>query len=226
MKKIPAIVSALLLAICSQSAYAQIHSFNTLKPVRSGWGAVGGMTISNVNAPDWESTTMIRGRGGFAYKFGFEHGFAIQPQLVFNEKSIRLYKLTSSIKSEKMSVENGYIEIPVQIQWGPELEKGRPYVFVEPFIGFGINGYAGIVRDKRYNDWKGCNMSRFESGVGFGLGFEIWHCQLSAGYSLNFGGLARDASKTSDSDALVKTMSTVLGKRNFGEFYITLGFFL
>lgn len=236
MKKILALAGAVMLLAFSQNVFAQQTSrWKTWKPIDKGWGVVGSLTMSYAPFQSfWEGDDMmLRGRGGVAYKYSLGHGFVIQPQLMFNEKSVRLYNKTASdVKYPRLSVENGYIELPVQVQWGPQIPFGHLFVFAEPFVGFGINGYASGFRNPHRNEWKDCNMSRFEYGMGLGLGYELWHVQFSAQYSLNFGNLCIDPSvpDPDPNDSEIVTISSQMARtfnscRNFGGIYFTMGFF-
>ena len=232
MKKFLALAGMVAFLAFSQNAFAQSGRWKTADPVERGFGIVGGVTLSNVHTQGWKSDMKCRGRGGVAYKFSFGNGFAVQPELVFNERSIRLHYDMAETTILKMSVENGYIELPVQVQWGPEIPVGRVFFFAEPFIGVGINGYASVVHQPVYNKWKECNMRRFEYGTGLGVGYEIWHVQLSAQYSTNFGGLAKDPSYENKPDdpsdpyfEIKETVAHTLKNHNFGAFYFTMGFF-
>ena len=83
----------------------------------------------------------------------------------------------------------GYLELPVNIQWGPRFSDDRFRVFLQgsPFIGYAISKDMKDARGETY-DWK--NINRFEYGVGAGLGVQLWrHFQITAQYNWSLGDL-------------------------------------
>ena len=87
----------------------------------------------------------------------------------------------------------GYLELPVSIQWGPDLLLFRPFLDVTPYIGFGLNNKADAYIEgalpsmTNKNDWSDIN--RWEYGLGVGIGIEIWKFQVIGRYNWNFGSL-------------------------------------
>jgi len=171
MKKIFAIAAAILISTVTLSAKGH---FGVIAGVNNA-----GMPISGVsNSGMWGFT------GGAAYHQPFALGFAIQPELLYTTKG-------TDWQSEgyKNNIRVGYLELPVQLQWGLDLVLFRPYLFAEPFIGLAL---AGRFNDQATTLMSGnMNMSdmksTFEYGVGLGLGFDISrHFQISAKYYWNF----------------------------------------
>ena len=119
-----------IVAVTSMTANAQIVRF----------GVQGGFTSSNSTVKNFDTKSVSLYQLGMALNFPIAAGFAIQPALVYQMKGTSLDKaIDAGIISSFQSLETkvGFLELPVQIQWGPDLVAFRPYVFAEPFIGIG-----------------------------------------------------------------------------------------
>lgn len=159
-------------------------------------GILGGITSSdaNVDVKNFDTQNVDLYHAGIAIKASLPFGFAIQPQVMYQVKGASLSELTSGSDVDLNTFETkvGYVEVPVQIQWGPDLMICRPYVFAEPFVGYALNLKVNDANDV-INDFKELNMNRFEYGAGLGVGLEIWKFQLSAKYFWNFGEITGEA---------------------------------
>lgn len=159
-------------------------------------GILGGITSSdaNVDVKNFDTQNVDLYHAGIAIKASLPFGFAIQPQVMYQVKGASLSELTSGSDVDLNTFETkvGYVEVPVQIQWGPDLMICRPYVFAEPFVGYALNLKVNDTKDV-INDFKELNMNRFEYGAGLGVGLEIWKFQLSAKYFWNFGEITGEA---------------------------------
>ena len=104
----------------------------------------------------------------------------------------------------------GYIELPVNIQWGLRFadKKIRLFGQVSPFIGYAVAG--NMPAEVQSEKWYGIN--RFSYGAGAGLGIQLWALQVTAQYNWNLGRLA-NVSETKWSD---------FNDSNFGGYVITL----
>ena len=187
MKKILAIA-----ALFASMAVASAQQF----------GVIGGLSLSTMDGaknPD-ESKLMTLYQAGVAFKADLGAGFAIQPTLSYSVKGANL-KQNNDVVSK-----TGFAELSVGLQWGPDLLAFRPYLFVEPFVGYGVTG-SEILRmsgtettvasiNKALDEAK----NKLEYGVGAGLGVEIAsHIQLSCQLFRNFGPLYKaDSLNTGD----------------------------
>ena len=84
----------------------------------------------------------------------------------------------------------GFLELPVSVQWGPDLLIFRPFLDVTPYVGYALSNnftasLAGLEFDS--DEWDG--KERFEYGLGIGAGVNVWKLQLIARYNWNFGSL-------------------------------------
>lgn len=150
MKKLSSLLRASALCaalLLSQNSFAQ----NFLTDVVSG--AVDGAMNSIKRASNTGFTVGINLNGasqdaGGAFKqfqvgtvtrIELPAGFALQPGIFYNVKGQSL-SLKDIVSTSRFYTSVGYIEVPVQIQWGMEVYRNiKPFAFVEPFIGYGIN---------------------------------------------------------------------------------------
>lgn len=149
------------------------------------FGIVGGASFLELKNLNMSKT--IGFHAGFTYKFNLPVGFSIQPSLVYHMKAA-----ATETDNVDVNLKVGYLELPLSIQWGPDLLIFRPFLDVSPFIGYGLNfNYeagipGGAEMDK--GDWK--DLRRFEYGLGLGGGLEIWKFQFTCRYHWNLGNLA------------------------------------
>lgn len=169
-----------------------------------------------IKSPDMRTATGYH--AGFTYKFRLPVGFAVQPSLLYHAKASRS---DEDIISAQLNV--GYLELPVSLQWGPDLLLFRPFLDVSPFIGCGLNqsmdfkafgsdAQTTLVRDS----WSLVN--RLEYGLGLGAGIEVWKLQFVCRYNWNFGPLLNSEGKVDGQSIIKKT----LGNNNFGGVTLSL----
>ena len=172
------------------------------------FGILAGINFSNTNLSAtemWEQAkTVTLFHVGAAYKINMGMGFAIQPALTYEMKgaSIEQSKNVGSFFSD-LNSKSGFMELGVGLQWGPDLFIGRPFVMVQPYVGYMIvNGgekaskdIAGAVEislDDINNDLERAK-NKLEYGFSIGAGIElIKHLQLSVQYFMNLGKLYND----------------------------------
>ena len=175
-----------------------------------GIGITGGFTSSNTsgNFAHIDKRSVSLYHAGIVWKVPFLRDFAIQSGVIFQMKGATLDSYlddTNTIRLSSLNTEVGFVEIPLQLQWGPDLALFRPYIFGEPFIGYGVytqnelSAMSGMADATRRNQWTANAVKRLEYGFGFGAGIEFWQVQLSFEYFMNMGGLADGEGKvTSD----------------------------
>ena len=161
------------------------------------FGVKGGLTLSTANGADKpkENKAMVLYEAGILYKADLGAGFAIQPGLAYQVKGATL-KQGNDVQSK-----TGFVELSLGAQWGPDLLAFRPYVFVEPFIGYGVTGNEKLTVSGTSISVENINKAlqenaknKLEYGVGAGLGLEIAsHVQLSCQLFRNFGKLYKDS---------------------------------
>ena len=147
---------------------------------------MGGFTSSSTSIKNMDSKSVSLYHVGLTAEIPLFGGFAIQPGLLYQVKGMSADKFNSSSISESLGsfeTKVGYLEVPVQVQWGLDLLAFRPYVFAEPFVGFRVGqNTKGEVAGKLKDDLK-----KVEYGLGLGAGVDVWRLQLSVKYFWNFG---------------------------------------
>ena len=153
------------------------------------FGVIAGLTSSKVNANEAvkDAQNIVLYHAGLTYKFDLGAGFAIQPSAIYQVKGA---KLSSVGETSGDQLKTGYVEIPMSIQWGPDLMAFRPYVFTEPFIRYQI---ANFNKGAAFSDVGSDVMNKLEYGFGLGGGLEIaHHVQLSVQWFKNLGKIIND----------------------------------
>lgn len=201
------------------------------------FGITGGFTSSTARVSkgkliDFDASSVSLYHFGITYQMQLGSNFSLQPSLLYQTKGTTLEALQSGDKAS-LDLHVGFLELPVQLQWGPDLMLFRPYVFAEPFVGVGIdtdNDFTllktNVDGSKSFDD--SC-IKRFEYGVSFGLGFEYSFFQISAKYYWNLGKLADDNGKVSG-DAIVDSVAGVVKSafkenKNFNGLMVTAAIF-
>lgn len=152
----------------------------------AGVGIVGGVTAPRGNI-DMKALEMFH--AGLAVNIELPAGFALQPEILYSVKGATVEELRTNVKM-------GYIEVPLQIQWGLNLAKRnfRVYAFGEPFVGYNlstnpINPQTSI----------GEVVDKLEYGLGLGLGLQLFkHIQISGAYVWNLDGQRLNTFKTTN----------------------------
>lgn len=148
-------------------------------------GLMGGFTSSATKIKDVDSKSVSLYHIGLTAQLPLGGGFAIQPSVLYQVKGAAaddLGKLTPGDAAKSFETKVGYLEVPVQLQWGPDLLAFRPYVFAEPFVGYRISS-GNKDKAKELKD----ELKKVEYGLGLGAGIDVWRLQLSVKYFWNFG---------------------------------------
>lgn len=141
-----------------------------------GFGITAGMNFNSTKIKDMKMDAQAGWNVGLTYAFNLPLGFSLQPSLVYSQKSA----LVETVSDTKQTV--GSINLPVSVQWGPDLLVARPFVDVTPYVGYSLfNKAKGDILD----DIKGGN--GFEYGLGVGAGLNVWKIQAIVRYNWNFG---------------------------------------
>ena len=207
MKKLYALLASVLLCfVVVNTASAQVN-----------FGVLGGASFSSAKPEDWKVTNLVQYHAGITCCINLPLGFAVQPEVLYHVKGSNVPLGESS----KLDYAAGYVEIPVSLQWGPDLLVMRPYFELVPFVGYAVNNRYRQGDLSAKNDWAG--LKRWEYGLGLGAGVEVWHFQISARYNWNFGSMFDAKQEITDVDAFVNKMKGVISdKTNFGGVTLTL----
>ena len=206
-----------LIAICAVAIMSIVFAHT------ADAGRFGIKAGTNVTSMDFKAgiPPVLGYSAGITWQWDLPLGFAIQPDLLYHVKASRL----SEINAETFGL--GYVELPVNIQWGLRFAQQKVRVFAQasPFIGYAV-AQSGNVDPIRTGNTvvdgalsstgldKWTNINRFSYGAGLGLGIQLWALQLTAQYTWNLGQLA-DVKNTSLSD---------FNDKNFGGYVISLAF--
>ena len=208
MKKLFTVLAALVIAA---SAHAQ-------------FGIIAGVTSPSQDLKTaYENYSAIdQYHAGITLKIPMFLGLAIQPSIIYNVQGTPIQDLTkggttdtgegsgegsgestgeggeaAEGNGEFAIAKSGYIEVPVQVQWGLTIGGvARAYAFAEPFVGYKIDEttFKFDEESPAEKDWDFQN--RLNYGVGVGVGAEILkHIQLSARYVWNMGQLLDENGK-------------------------------
>lgn len=183
--------------VCVMAFFAS----ESISSAKHNVGVIGGCTFST-GFKDIQSSTLTQYHAGLAFKFRLPLGFAIQPSI--------LYMVKGSKFDDISNINIGYLEVPVALQWGPDLVICRPYVEFAPFVGYGLNNSI--------KDWT--DLNRVEYGVGLGGGIDIWRFQINARYHWNFGSLAQ-----ANIDDAAEEVKQAFKNKNFGGVTLSLAFY-
>lgn len=203
------------------------------------FGIVAGLNLSNTNfATDnvWENAkTVTLFHVGAAYKINMGMGFAIQPALTYEMKGASIQDSenfaawTGSLESK-----SGFLELGVGLQWGPDLFIGRPFVMVQPYLGYMIapkgerssGDVLGLVLSSdKLNSQLSDAKNKLEYGFSIGAGIElIKHLQLSVQYFMNLGKLYTE-DKIDGNDIWNTVKGSFNDINNYNGVKVTLGFF-
>ena len=171
-------------------------------------GVKGGLTLSTMNGADnpKENKSMALFEAGVVYKMDLGAGFAIQPALAYQVKGANLNQ------RNKVESKTGFVELSVGAQWGPDLLAFRPYIFVEPYLGYALTGKESLSVSDSGTSSDAINKSlqedaknKLEYGAGAGIGVEIAsHVQLSCQLFRNFGKLYKESELDNGTLRLIK----------------------
>lgn len=188
------------------------------------FGVTGGATFSKLSKQTINAENMTQYHAGLTLQVKLPLGFSIQPSLIYNVKGSRFGAQEESAVLGGAELTVGYLELPVSLQWGPDLLLFRPFLDVTPFVGYGLNNRldAGNLGSVLKNTWSSSGISRWEYGVGLGVGLEIWKFQVIGRYNWNLGSI--NDFKADLSDSFGSAVKNAFDRGRFGGFTITAAF--
>ena len=210
----------MVIALCVMTFWSATDS------AARGFGVTVG--ASSVNFDEVKAGAITNYHAGLTYKFDLPLGFAIQPSV--------LYRLKGSVVEEAiknktpLDYQAGYVEVPVSLQWGPDLILFRPFFDVTPFVGYNIintiskdtiiDGALDIYNNKT---WDG--LARLQYGLGVGFGVELWKLQIVGRYNWGFGNLIDEEGNLPDKDGVIDNIqSTVMTGKDYGGVTLSVSF--
>ena len=200
---------------------------------QSRFGIQAGLTSSSASLKEVSTSSVSNYHAGIFYQIPLAAGFSFQPGLLYQVKGASLNtggSVSASESFKSLDTQVGYIELPLQLQWGPDLLLFRPYVLAEPFLGYAIatnsEGKNQLDISSSSKGLKESGLSRLEYGLSLGAGIDVWKLQLAAKYFWNFGSLYSDDSTVgSAADAVAQNVKSAFGdKKSFSGIMFSLGF--
>ena len=188
------------------------------------FGVAGGATFSKLSKQTVNTENITQYHAGVTVQVKLPLGFAIQPSLLYNVKGSRFALDEEAYQGASADLTMGYLELPVSFQWGPDLLLFRPFLDVTPFVGYGLNNkldIAGLYSLK--NTWSGSSISRWEYGLGLGVGLEIWKVQVIGRYNWNLGSVS-DLKADLDEGSFGSAVKNAFVRGRFGGFTLTAAF--
>ena len=202
------------------------------------FGIVAGLNFSNTNFSTdniWENAkTVTLFHVGAAYKINMGMGFAIQPALTYEMKGASIQDSQNfSAWTGALESKSGFLELGVGLQWGPDLFIGRPFVMVQPYLGYMIapkgerasDDILGMVLSSdKLNSQLADAKNKLEYGFSIGAGIElIKHLQLSVQYFMNLGKLYTN-DKIDGDDIWNNVKNNFNDINNYNGVKVTLGY--
>ena len=176
------------------------------------YGVSAGATFSSLKGI--ENSAKTGWNVGGTVQFNLPLGFSIQPSLIYNSKVTQV-----DVTLGRAGLDVGYLELPISVQWGPDLLIFRPFLDVSPYVGYALSSKISAETLLTSDEWKTSNLQRFEYGLGLGGGIEVWRFQLICRYNWNFGSLVKDDGKLN-----VPHLEDAFRDRNFGGVTLSLAF--
>lgn len=192
------------------------------------FGVTAGFTSSDAKSiENLDFKSVAQYNVGVTFNMPLPFGLAIQPSLLYQSKSMNAAASVGGkdVASSKTTV--GYLELPVQVQWGMDLLLLRPYVFAEPFVGVGLNTKTStfLAGNEVASDSKnGFDiLKRMEYGIALGAGVDVWKLQVSLKYFWNLGNLVNDNGKVDGNQVLGDVKDAL--KTNYQGVTVNVAFF-
>lgn len=176
MKKLFVIIAAVLVTSVAASA-------------KGGFGVTAGINTNSTKVQDIQTAPRTGYNFGLTYLLDLPLGFSVQPSVVYTHKSANLsitgLGVLDALVSNKVFQNVGSLNVPVSVQWGPNLIVARPFLDVTPYIGYtvsnNIKGMAGDVKSVLEGE------KSLDYGVGLGGGINVWKLQAIVRYNWSFG---------------------------------------
>ena len=230
MKKLFTLVAAALVGVCAASAQQ--------------FGIIGGFTSSATFVDTKDAMANFKNVSlyhvGAAVRWELGDIFAVQPQLAYQVKGANLQQtIVDGIydnAANSFQSKTGFIELSAGLHAGIDLLMFRPFVLVEPFVGYAVTGnenYAVLVDGAvsgtiDYDKWNaeiGSTKNRLEYGFGVGGGVQVLGLvQVTVQWFMNLGNLY-DAGKIDGTQITENIKSSYKDIKNYQGLKVTLGIF-
>ena len=186
----------------------------------SNFGIIAGSTSSSTALNDLKTAAVNQFHLGVVARIPLPLGLALQPALMYNVKGTLV---DGNIQNAGLDATVGYLELPVQVQWGIKVGVLRPFVLAEPFVGYALNT-KGEFRISEEKIPASELINHLEYGLGLGAGIEVGFIQINGRYFWNFGQLV--ATDGVDLDRINVSIKDAITQRNsFNGFSLSLAIF-
>lgn len=228
-----------LLALATAAAASAQHIGETRFGVFGGFTSTNakGNIISDVKGFDASNVALYH--VGVAAQLPLSLGISLQPTLSWTMKGASLdqYTTTGEVKNvtSTLNANVGYLELGAQVQYGLDLLLFKPYLMVEPFVGYALsvketlselNGSNVMEIKDNVRQFGNSALPRLEYGLGIGAGIEFWQMQLSFKYFWNFGNLYDERNHVSGEKIGDQVKTAFQNGKSFNGFNISLTLFL
>lgn len=142
------------------------------------FGVTAGMNFNSTKIDDIKMETQAGWNLGVTYNLDLPFGLSLQPSLVYSQKGA-IYGVEGA---ELINQKVGSINVPISVQWGPDLIVARPFIDVTPYVGYSLFNKVDLM-----DVVKGDGENAFDYGLGVGAGLNVWKLQVIVRYNWNFG---------------------------------------
>ena len=176
MKKLFVIVAAILVTSVAASA-------------KGGFGVTAGFNTNSTKIQDVQTAPRTGFNFGVTYSLNLPLGLSLQPSVVYSQKSADLgltgAGILESLKTGSMFQTVGSVNVPVSVQWGPNLIVARPFLDITPYVGYTLSNNVKTVVGDVKSIVKG--EKSVDYGIGLGGGINVWKLQAIVRYNWSFG---------------------------------------
>ena len=176
MKKLFVIVAAILVTSVAASA-------------KGGFGVTAGFNTNSTKIQDVQTAPRTGFNFGVTYSLNLPLGLSLQPSVVYSQKSADLgltgASILESLKTGSMFQTVGSVNVPVSVQWGPNLIVARPFLDITPYVGYTLSNNVKTVVGDVKSIVKG--EKSVDYGIGLGGGINVWKLQAIVRYNWSFG---------------------------------------
>lgn len=149
------------------------------KKAAAQFGVKAGLYTSQFSdITDFKLKNNVGFQMGVLYKLHALPSFVIQPELLYVAKEAKLEgkETVPTVGDGRYAMK--FMQLPVSIQYGPNLVVARPFVQVVPYINYALGKSSNV------GSWDDIN--RFGYGIGLGAGVDVWKLQFNARYNWDF----------------------------------------
>ncbi len=162
-------------------------TFCCVQASAQGFGVTAGMNFNSAKVKEVKMDARAGWNVGVTYGVDLPLGFSVQPALVFTQKGASISAQSVSLVQTVSS-----LELPVSLQWGPDLVVARPFIDVTPFVGYSLSNKAALkasLLEAVGAKVEGKGKNAFDYGLGVGAGVDLWKLRFVVRYNWNFGPL-------------------------------------